>query len=112
MALWKNFPYSNTHELNLDWLLEKVTEYGIELTEIDTTVRETLAAQDTKLEDQDAKIDALDTYVRNIMSTISENIEQITNDVLNQMIEDGELNVGLTYTAETEALDLVVTGGN
>lgn len=105
MALWKNFPYSNTHELNLDWLLEKVTEYGIQITDIDETVKEKLASQDEKIE-------ALDTYVRGVMETITKNIEQITNDVLNQMIEDGELNVGLTYTAETEALDLVVTGGN
>ena len=24
MALWNNFPYSNVHELNLDWIIEKM----------------------------------------------------------------------------------------
>lgn len=29
MALWNNFPYSNVHELNLDWIIEKM-KYLIE----------------------------------------------------------------------------------
>ena len=24
MALWNNFPYSNVHELNLNWIIEKM----------------------------------------------------------------------------------------
>lgn len=98
-------PYTNFHELNLDWIVKKVAESVTKVTDLEKVVKESLEAQDVK-------IDELETYVRTVMSTITENIEQITNDVLNQMIEDGELNVGLTYTAATEALDLVVTGGN
>ena len=105
-------PYTNFHEMNLDWIVKKVAECVTQVTDIEKLVKEALKAQDAKLEEQDADIKDLDNYVRNVMSTISENIEQITNDVLNKMIEDGELNVGLTYTAATEALDLVVTGGN
>lgn len=105
-------PYTNFHELNLDWIVKKVAESVTKVTDLEKVVKEALKAQDAKLEEQDADIKDLDNYVRNVMSTISENIEQITNDVLNQMIKDGELNVGLTYKAETEALDLVVTGGN
>ena len=98
-------PYTNFHELNLDWIVKKVAESVTKVNDIEKVVKESLEAQDVKIDD-------LDTYVRTVMSTITENIEQITNDVLNQMIKDGELNVGLTYTAATEALDLVVTGGN
>lgn len=105
-------PYTNFHELNLDWIVKKVVEYGVKLTDIDADVKARLETMEGTITDQNAKIETLENYVRDVMSTISENIEQITNDVLNQMILDGELNVGLTYTAATEALDLVVTGGN
>ena len=105
-------PYTNFHELNLDWIVKKVVEYGVKLTDIDADVKARIETMEGTITDQNAKIETLENYVRDVMSTISENIEQITNEVLNQMILDGELNVGLTYTSETEALDLVVTGGN
>lgn len=38
MALWNNFPYTNTHELNLDWVIAKMKELWEEWNSYGTTV--------------------------------------------------------------------------
>lgn len=36
MALFENFPYTNFHEMNMDWLLKKVKELSAQVTEFET----------------------------------------------------------------------------
>lgn len=78
------FPYSNFHELNLDWLISTVKSFSGTI---------------DQMQDQ---IDEAEAYMK-------DNIESTTIEVINQAIQDGEYNVGVRYTAETERLDIIIT---
>lgn len=67
MALFENFPYTNFHELNLDWLLQKMKE---------------LAASQNSLEEAMA---ALEYYIHHL------DLDDIVVETLNNMLDDGTL---------------------
>lgn len=115
MAIFSNFPYSDFENLNLDWLIKNMKLYIQKYVELEDFVNTSLEAQqqyiDNALEDIRNDFQDLSDYVTNVMEYIRDNIEQITNDVIIQMIREGTIQVGFTYNAETEALDLVVSEG-
>jgi len=78
------FPYSNFHELNLDWLISTVKSFSGTI---------------DQMQDQ---IDEAEAYMK-------DNIESTTIEVINQAIRDGSYNVGVIYTAADERLDIIVT---
>ena len=62
MAIFENFPYTNFHELNLDWILQKMREMGIVVDNIPKTVSSEVEKQ---LEDANLNqivYNALTTY--------------------------------------------------
>ena len=108
-------PYTNVHEMNLDWIIENVEEYIKKYIDLETFVNSSLEEQqeyiDNALKEIRNDFSDLSEYVSNIMEYIQTNIEQITNDVIVQMIEAGTINVGITYDSETEALTIAITEG-
>lgn len=78
------FPYSNFHELNLDWLINTVKSFSGTI---------------DQMQDQ---IDEAEAYMK-------DNIESTTIEVINQAIQDGAYNVGIRYTAADERLDIIIT---
>lgn len=78
------FPYSNFHELNLDWIISEVKKLREEFTGVKKEID-----------------DAVD-YMK-------DNIYETTTEIINQAIIDGSINVGITYDAVTEELDIIVT---
>jgi hypothetical protein len=78
------FPYSNFHELNLDWLISTVKSFSGTI---------------DQMQDQ---IDEAEAYMK-------DNIESTTIEVINQAIRDGSYNVAVQYTAADEKLDIIVT---
>lgn len=78
------FPYSNFHEINLDWLINSM---------------KTLESSFKELSD---KVDDAVLYMKN-------NIYQTTSEIINQAIIDGSINVGVTYTAPDERIDIIVS---
>lgn len=80
------FPYSNFHELNLDWIISTV---------------KTLSASFEKL---DEKVDDAIQYMK-------DNIEAAVVEIVNQAIQEGAYSVAVRYTAETERIDIIVTEG-
>lgn len=78
------FPYSNFHELNLDWIISEVKRLREEFTGIKKEID-----------------DAVD-YMK-------DNIYETTTEIINQAIIDGSINVGITYDAVTEELDIIVS---
>ncbi len=76
------FPYSNFHELNLDWIISEVKK-----------LREEFAG--VKKEIDDAVI-----YMK-------DNIVETTETIINEAISRGEIQVGVIYTADTERLDII-----
>ena len=67
MALFENFPYTNFHELNLDWLLQKMKE---------------LAAEQKTLEEA---MDELEYTIHHL------DVDQAVVETLNNMLADGTL---------------------
>ena len=81
------FPYSNFHEINLDWIINTVKSYGTQINEL-------------RVEIDDA-VDYLKT-----------NLENTVIEVVNAAIEAGSFNVTVRYTAADERIDIIVTEGN
>lgn len=55
-----------------------------------------------KFDEQDSKIDEAIEYMKN-------NIIATTTEIINQAIQNGDLNIGISYDAPTEALNIIVT---
>lgn len=80
------FPYSNFHEINLDWIINTVKSYGTQIDELRSEI--------------DDAVDYLKT-----------NLENTVIQVVNAAIEAGSFNVAVRYTAADERIDIIVTGG-
>lgn len=78
MGIFRQFPYTNFHELNMDWLLSKVDEWGKQVDELGIEFK-TL----------DAKFNDLKKYVQNFFDDVI--IQQAISDKLDEMLADGEL---------------------
>lgn len=86
MALFENFPYTNLHDLNLDWVLSTVRKL----------IAEWIAYQEAmnkNFKDLSDKFDDLYDYVQNYFNNLDleTEIANAVNDVLQEMIEDGTL---------------------
>ena len=78
------FPYSNFHEINLDWIINTVKSYG------------------TLIDELKAEIDDAVDYLKT-------NLENTVIQVINEAIEAGAFNVAVRYTAADERLDIIAT---
>lgn len=78
MGLFDNFPYTNFHELNLDWLLE-------------TTKKALDQYAEMKLwqKDVDDRIADIQEYVDNYFATLD--VDQAVRDRLDQLVADGTI---------------------
>ena len=81
------FPYSNFHEINLDWIINTVKSYGTQIDELRGKIE-----------------DAVD-YLKN-------NLENTVIEIVNAAIEAGSFNVAVRYTESDERLDIIVTEGS
>lgn len=78
------FPYSNFHEMNLDWII--------------STVKALQASFDTLKKETDDAIEYMTVHLNDSVASI-----------INQMIAAGDIHVGVTYDADNERIDIVVT---
>lgn len=90
MSIFTEFPYTNYHELNLDWILSKIKELASEWAEM----RETL---ETDIED-------LKTFV---ITWFDENAPEEIREALDEMLEDGRLEQILNRTFDLYALGIL-----
>lgn len=99
-------PYTNIHELNLDWIIAKVKEYIIKFDDLEEFVNKTVDEQNAiiskAVEDLEEGFDDLKNY-------ITENLRVIANEIINELVESGELYIGTEYDSETEELQIVLT---
>lgn len=99
-------PYTNFHELNLDWIVKKVKECLQKSDEIEDFVNKSIEEQNAKIEQA---LREVSEGMEEIMTYINENLRTIANEIINQLIDSGELYIGTTYDAETEELNIVLT---
>lgn len=73
MAVFENFPYTNTHELNLDWIIKVVKDYV------------------TKTDELEVNFEDLKEYVTNYFDNLD--IQEEVNNKLQDMYDSGQLAV-------------------
>ncbi len=83
MAIFNEFPYTNFHEMNLDWILAKVKELAAEW----FSYKENMELWKTETE---TAFQELETYVMNYFANLD--VDEEISDKLDQMLADGDLN--------------------
>ena len=78
MSIFNEFPYTNMHELNLDWIVAKIRELAAQYVELNTDVR-----------DLDNMFKGLRTYVNNYFKGLD--VQDEINAKLDEMYASGEL---------------------
>lgn len=80
MGLYEHFPYSNYHELNLDWLLSKVKEIQTDIDEINAW-KETFSA-------------SINQQIANLITQVNTEFNQLETDIAKEFTD---------YRNETDA---------
>lgn len=99
MGFFDRYPYTNWHNVNLDWVLERVKEWG-----------EMVEANDQAFKDLEEANASFKVYVENYLQDL--NIQEQIDDKLDRMLEDGTLTPYLqpyVSTAVTEWLEEHIT---
>lgn len=101
MAFWNKFPFTNFHEMNLDWLISTMKEltdgFNVldnsvkqQLKDFNTTMTNTLTSQNTKINDfvnnYEAKVNDIPNQVLKDVRTVMHDYE--TAGVFEEIIED------------------------
>lgn len=81
MALFENFPYTNFHDLNLDWIIEQFKNGMITIEEMRTAV-----------EAMGLRIDEFQQYLDNIEDEIEQKIQTEVPIAIREEIESGGFN--------------------
>lgn len=79
MGFFNNFPYTNFHDLNLNWIMDKVREWGEKVAELSEDVT-----------DMKSMFHSLQDYVTHFFDSLV--IKQAVAEKLEQMLRDGELD--------------------
>lgn len=106
MAVFENFPYTNFHELNLDWIIAKVKEYIEKSEDLEDFVNESIEDQNVIIEQA---VKDLAEGMEDLRDYITANLRVIANEIINELVESGELYIGTQYNSETEELQIVLT---
>ena len=61
------------------------------------------------IESIDIKIDLQDAKIENAIEYMKDNIIETTTTIIDNLIQNGEINVSISYDSETESLDIIVT---
>lgn len=84
--MWHKYPYTNFHDLNLDWILETIKE---------------LQVFTKKVSD---KVDEAYKYMK-------DNLYDNAVTIINQYLEDGTLFVAVAYDEANEELTIITSRG-
>jgi len=106
MAVFDSFPYTNFHDLNLDWVISKVKEYVEKYDDLEDFVNKTVEEQNALIEQA---LREISEGMQELRDYITENLRTIANEIINELIESGELYIGTSYDAETEELSIVLS---
>lgn len=96
MALFENFPYTNFHELNLDWLLNKMKELAAEMKTLDEAMAD-LEYYIHHLDVDDAVVETLNNMLAD--GTLS--------DLMAEAIAEYESNIGDIIAQQNQRLNVV-----
>ena len=83
--MWHEYPYTDAHELNLDWFLARFKEYYEHITEQDQKI----TGQDQKILTLEGTVEQFITFVTNYFDNLD--VQEEINNKLNVMADDGTL---------------------
>lgn len=117
MALWNRFPFSNFHQLNLDWLIQTMKELVDNFNSLETKMTQFTDDINKNVKEQNKKIDNFVTEYTTTINNIPEYITEATQQELTKYREDGTLTniIESTYGAVSylnvlQGQNLVVLG--
>lgn len=105
-------------------LQELIEDYNSFVNEINTTITDfqngllgdfdcfkncIISTMNNYIETIDTKINLQDTEIANAIEYMKDNIVQTATTIINQAIENGTLQVAVSYDGEEEALNIIVT---
>ena len=64
------------------------------------------------IESIDTKINLQDMDIQNAIDYMKNNIVETTTNVVNQAIQNGDINISITYDSPSEGLSIIVTEGD
>lgn len=64
------------------------------------------------IESIDMKINLQDMDIQNAIDYMKNNIVETTTNVVNQAIQNGDINISITYDSPSEGLSIIVTEGD
>lgn len=106
-------PYTDTHEMNLDWIINTVFKYVNKFIDLDAFVKLSIDEQNAILkkavDDLENAIVELNEEIAENLQFIRDNIQPIVNEYINQLIESGQMYIGLEYIPETEELNIILS---
>lgn len=106
-------PYSDIHNMNLDWIIKKVFEYMHKFIDLDAFVKLSIDEQNALLnkaiKDLENAIVELNDEIEENLQYIKDNIQPIVNEYINELIASGQMYVGLEYIPETEELNIILS---
>lgn len=87
MGIFRQFPYTNFHDLNLDWLIETVKEWVLKTDQY-------FINNDEAIEWLTENFDELKNYVVDTIENFftEAHIEELISDKMDQMLEDGDFD--------------------
>ena len=91
MPIFENFPYTNLHELNLDWLIKTVKEWS-------DHVKEYMI----KFDNLEEAFNDLKAYIDNYFDNLD--VQDEINNKLQDMLESGELEEIIAQFLQSESL--------
>lgn len=97
--MWNEYPYSNVHELNLDWLLSKMKELNISFEDLKKYVN--------------GEVERLDEYLKVEIEKLNQYLVDNLSQTLAELIAEGYFAIDLAYdyddVEEALAFKLVAT---
>lgn len=81
--IWNEYPYSNVHELNLDWLLKKMKELNISFEDLTKYVN--------------GEVERLDDYLKIEIEKLNQYLVDNLSQTLEQLIAEGYFAIDLAY---------------
>lgn len=108
MGLWEHFPYTNFHNLNLDWIVTKVKELNQKVTELDQWAQTHQGEYEVLLQRVnviETEIDTFETQIRSEFDQLKaeqraefEALKAETTDIINREVTrlENEVNQAIT----------------
>lgn len=111
--MWNEYPWSNVHELNLNWIIKQVFDYGksidefkeelIEAVNLFNSLRDNINNLQSSVQTINEEINNINgevDFINNNIDTITSNVDNLTTDLNTLTASVSRIEIDLTYLAD------------